>query len=353
MVLTKKVFFLLSVPPSFVPPSSPYFPASPTPADKDGRSKPSRQTDRQASKGLTLQQDFHSACSLLIHHHPTMSSPSATTALKTATLRRPLTAPSSPPTSPSSSPSPPRPPPPSLGTSSSPSDPPPQLRSVPLHLPSSHSSWARLSYPPYHPSSHSPYPIVSVPLTFMPSADSSQSSFHSTHPPAAEGTFTNGPVGHSESHSVLAADTLLLTDETMASYPPLVLPPSPTAAAAATADMSTSHSLFSGSNAAATHDIEGGSIPSHLGEQHQDREGDEGEIDTTAAGGAASRPRSVVDFALDSASMHAGGRQVRRNMLARLSERWTAVSRRSRVILVWSSIMTLLKVTKGKLRKTE
>ncbi|GJJ78848.1 hypothetical protein EMPS_11207 [Entomortierella parvispora] len=269
------------------------------------------------------------------------------------TRQRPLVAsspsslsPPSPPSPPSPLSSPPSSPPspPSLAASTSSSAPPPSLRSLPLHLPSSHASSARLSYPPYHPSSNSPYPIVSVPLTFMPSAESSPSSFHNVPHPIAEDSFADGPLDHSESHSVLAADTLLLKDETMASYPPLALPPSPTAATPTT-DMSTSDSLLSGSNATTTHDIEGGPIPNHLGEQHQNRDEDEGVIDTTAdAAAAASRPRSVVDFALDSASMPAGGRQVRRNMIARLSGRWTEVPRRSRVILVWSSIMTLLKI---------
>ncbi|CAO3568359.1 unnamed protein product [Mortierella alpina] len=65
----------------------------------------------------------------------------------------------------------------------------------------------------------------------------------------------------------------------------------------------------------------------------------EGEADAATA-----RPRSVVDFAIDSASANPAGRRVRRNMIARFRSRWENVPRNSRILLCLTGIMTIAKV---------
>jgi hypothetical protein len=150
-----------------------------------------------------------------------------------------------------------------------------------------------------------------------------------------------------QSHSE-TAQALLLKDKTMSTYPPLALPP----AAAGSSSLNPSDYPIAGSgvattsNSNTTHDIELNLSASHIDENHEEQE----VIETSP-----SRPRSVMDFAIDSTSMHAGGRQVRRNVMARLSGRWTTVPRRSRVILIWSAVMTALKVKSNNNRgcKTE
>ncbi|KAF9567449.1 hypothetical protein EC968_003249 [Mortierella alpina] len=62
------------------------------------------------------------------------------------------------------------------------------------------------------------------------------------------------------------------------------------------------------------------------------------------ADAATSRPRSVVDFAIDSANANPAGRRVRRNMIARLRSRWENVPRNSRIVLCLTGCMTIAKV---------
>ncbi|KAF9925388.1 hypothetical protein FBU30_004801 [Linnemannia zychae] len=56
------------------------------------------------------------------------------------------------------------------------------------------------------------------------------------------------------------------------------------------------------------------------------------------------RPRSVVDMAIDSASNNPAGRQVRRNLITRLSDRWENLPRNSRIILSLNGVMTFAKI---------
>ncbi|KAF9981427.1 hypothetical protein BGZ75_007295 [Mortierella antarctica] len=62
------------------------------------------------------------------------------------------------------------------------------------------------------------------------------------------------------------------------------------------------------------------------------------------ADASTSRPRSVADFAIDSANSNPAGRRVRRNMIARLRSRWENVPRNSRIVLCLTGIMTIAKV---------
>ncbi|KAF8942457.1 hypothetical protein BGZ47_006459 [Haplosporangium gracile] len=60
--------------------------------------------------------------------------------------------------------------------------------------------------------------------------------------------------------------------------------------------------------------------------------------------GIVSRPRSVMDLAIDSAGGNPAGRRVRRNLMARFSDRWDTLPRNSRIILCLNGAMTLAKV---------
>ncbi|KAG0213361.1 hypothetical protein BGX33_002946 [Mortierella sp. NVP41] len=57
-----------------------------------------------------------------------------------------------------------------------------------------------------------------------------------------------------------------------------------------------------------------------------------------------SRPRSVMDLAIDSTGGNPAGRRVRRNFMARLFDRWDTLPRNSRIILCLNGAMTLAKV---------
>jgi hypothetical protein len=61
--------------------------------------------------------------------------------------------------------------------------------------------------------------------------------------------------------------------------------------------------------------------------------------------GTVSRPRSVMDLAIDSAGGNPAGRRVRRNLMARFSDRWDTLPRNSRIILCLNGAMTLVKVS--------
>ncbi|KAF9129643.1 hypothetical protein BGW39_003967 [Mortierella sp. 14UC] len=65
---------------------------------------------------------------------------------------------------------------------------------------------------------------------------------------------------------------------------------------------------------------------------------------STPEEGTISRPRSVMDLAIDSAGGNLAGRRVRRNLMARFADRWDTLPRNSRIILCLKGGMTLAKV---------
>ncbi|KAF9145338.1 hypothetical protein BG015_011933, partial [Linnemannia schmuckeri] len=71
---------------------------------------------------------------------------------------------------------------------------------------------------------------------------------------------------------------------------------------------------------------------------------DQGAALAPPAEGTVSRPRSVMDLAIDSAGGNPAGRRVRRNLMARFSDRWDNLPRNSRIILCLNGAMTLAKV---------
>ncbi|KAG0289405.1 hypothetical protein BGZ96_007055 [Linnemannia gamsii] len=75
-----------------------------------------------------------------------------------------------------------------------------------------------------------------------------------------------------------------------------------------------------------------------------DRDRDQEAALSPSAEGTVSRPRSVMDLAIDSAGGNPAGRQVRRNLMARFSDRWDTLPRNSRIILCLNGTMTLVKV---------
>ncbi|KAK3836950.1 MAG: hypothetical protein JOS17DRAFT_713678 [Linnemannia elongata] len=75
-----------------------------------------------------------------------------------------------------------------------------------------------------------------------------------------------------------------------------------------------------------------------------DRERDQEAALSPPADGTISRPRSVMDLAIDSAGGNPAGRRVRRNLMARFSDRWDTLPRNSRIILCLNGAMTLAKV---------
>ncbi|KAK3847836.1 MAG: hypothetical protein J3R72DRAFT_430907 [Linnemannia gamsii] len=60
--------------------------------------------------------------------------------------------------------------------------------------------------------------------------------------------------------------------------------------------------------------------------------------------GTISRPRSVMDLAIDSAGGNLAGRRVRRNVMARFSDRWDTLPMNSRIILCLNGAITFTKV---------
>ncbi|KAF9138208.1 hypothetical protein BGX30_009425 [Mortierella sp. GBA39] len=75
-----------------------------------------------------------------------------------------------------------------------------------------------------------------------------------------------------------------------------------------------------------------------------DRDRDQEAALSPPADGTLSRPRSVMDLAIDSAGGNPAGRRVRRNLMARFSDRWDTLPRNSRIILCLNGAMTLAKV---------
>ncbi|KAF8936298.1 hypothetical protein BGZ58_004363 [Dissophora ornata] len=65
--------------------------------------------------------------------------------------------------------------------------------------------------------------------------------------------------------------------------------------------------------------------------------------DADTASTAAPRPRSVLDMAIDTASINAAGRAVRRNAISRLSSRWRDIPRNARIFLIFNGIMAVVK----------
>lgn len=76
-----------------------------------------------------------------------------------------------------------------------------------------------------------------------------------------------------------------------------------------------------------------------------DRDRDQEAALSPAAEGTVSRPRSVMDLAIDSAGGNPAGHRVRRNLMARFSDRWDNLPRNSRIILCLNGAMTLVKVS--------
>ncbi|KAI8604164.1 hypothetical protein EDD21DRAFT_366986 [Dissophora ornata] len=66
--------------------------------------------------------------------------------------------------------------------------------------------------------------------------------------------------------------------------------------------------------------------------------------DADTASTAAPRPRSVLDMAIDTASINAAGRAVRRNAISRLSSRWRDIPRNARIFLIFNGIMAVVKI---------
>ncbi|OAQ31424.1 hypothetical protein K457DRAFT_136322 [Linnemannia elongata AG-77] len=75
-----------------------------------------------------------------------------------------------------------------------------------------------------------------------------------------------------------------------------------------------------------------------------DRDRDQETALSQPANGTVSRPRSVMDLAIDSAGGNPAGRRVRRNLMARFSDRWDTLPRNSRIILCLTGAMTFAKV---------
>ncbi|KAF9906776.1 hypothetical protein EC991_000287 [Linnemannia zychae] len=71
---------------------------------------------------------------------------------------------------------------------------------------------------------------------------------------------------------------------------------------------------------------------------------DQEAISSRTEEGTISRPRSVMDIAIDSAGVNPAGRRVRRNLMARFADRWDTLPRNSRIILCLNGTMTLAKV---------